>query len=126
MALGKNVQHLRLLRGESRPELARQIGIESQQPIYALERRDSTHSELAPSLAKHFGVDLDTLLTEDLTQIDLDGYKRLCQQNAPDLSQGDRQFIEDVTNAIAERELPDSVRESIRLLISSSPKKTNK
>lgn len=71
MALGKNIRRLRELAGIGRPALARAIGIDSQQPIYAIEKRDSSTSDLAPSLAKHFGIDLDVLLTEDLSGIDV-------------------------------------------------------
>lgn len=70
MALGKNIKHLRELTLISRPALAKAIGAESQQLIYALESRDSKRSELATKLSEHFGVAVATLLEADLTGID--------------------------------------------------------
>jgi transcriptional regulator with XRE-family HTH domain len=72
MALGRNIRRLRDLLGETRPALARAIGIASQQPIYALEMRDSVRSDLAPVLAKHYGLDLEVLLTHDLSMLSAD------------------------------------------------------
>ncbi|MGO4811116.1 hypothetical protein AB4156_16260 [Cupriavidus sp. 2MCAB6] len=69
MALGKNVEHLRNLRSMSRGAVARAIGLEDDQPIYALEKRDSKRSNLAPALAKLFQVSLESLLGDDLTSL---------------------------------------------------------
>lgn len=69
MALGKNVEHLRNLRAMSRGAVARAIGLDDDQPIYALEKRDSKRSNLAPSLAKLFSVSLESLLEDDLTSL---------------------------------------------------------
>lgn len=69
MALGKNVEHLRTLRAMSRGAVARAIGLEDDQPIYALEKRDSKRSNLAPALAKLFQVSLEALLEDDLSQL---------------------------------------------------------
>lgn len=69
MALGKNVEHLRTLRAMSRGAVARAIGLEDDQPIYALEKRDSKRSNLAPALAKLFSVSLESLLEDDLTSL---------------------------------------------------------
>lgn len=69
MALGKNVEHLRNLRAMSRGAVARAIGLDDDQPIYALEKRDSKRSNLAPALAKLFGVGLESLLEDDLTSL---------------------------------------------------------
>lgn len=71
MALGKNVEHLRTLRAMSRGAVARAIGLEDDQPIYALEKRDSKRSNLAPALAKLFQVSLESLLDSDLTMLTL-------------------------------------------------------
>src|SRR5579871_1759092 len=68
MALGKNIEHLRKAAGMNRTELARKIGLDNSQAIYALETRDSARSDYAPALAKVFGVSLDALLSQDLTQ----------------------------------------------------------
>lgn len=72
MSLGENIAHLRRLKKLTRPDVARGIGIEDQQPIYALETRKSTRSEFAPALAKFFGVELNVLVTEDLTGLTLE------------------------------------------------------
>lgn len=69
MALGKNVEHLRNLRSMSRGAVARAIGLVDDQPIYALEKRDSKRSNLAPALAKLFHVSLESLLGDDLTSL---------------------------------------------------------
>ncbi|QBP10448.1 hypothetical protein [Cupriavidus metallidurans] len=69
MALGKNIEHLRNLRGMSRGTVARGIGLDDDQPIYALEKRDSKRSNLAPALAKLFAVSLESLLEDDLTSL---------------------------------------------------------
>lgn len=69
MALGKNVQHLRKLAGVPRKAVARAIGLEEDQAIYAMETRDSVRSEFAPALAKYFELSLETLLTQDLTEM---------------------------------------------------------
>lgn len=68
MALGKNIAHLRKTAGMTRPELARRIGLDNAQVIYALETRDSARSDYAPALAAALGVPLEALLTQDLTQ----------------------------------------------------------
>lgn len=72
MALGKNVEHLRTLHSMSRGAVARAIGLEDDQPIYALEKRDSKRSNLAPALAKLFQVSLESLLSDDLTSLSAD------------------------------------------------------
>lgn len=69
MALGKNIEHLRALHGMSRGAVARAIGLDDDQPIYALEKRDSKRSNLAPALAKLFRVGLEELLSDDLTSL---------------------------------------------------------
>ena len=69
--LGHNVLHLRKLLDLTRPEIARAIGIDDDQQIYALEARNSSRSDLAPQLADFFGVDLETLLTQDLSVLTL-------------------------------------------------------
>lgn len=103
MALGKNIRRLRELRNETRPALARAIGIDSQQPIYALEKRDSTMSELAPRLAAHFDVDLQVLLEKDLANITNDQLEALrTSKNFP--SDGSR--ISDLTSRL-ERTSPE-------------------
>lgn len=53
----------------SRGAVARAIGLEDDQPIYALEKRDSKRSNLAPALAKLFAVSLESLLQDDLTAL---------------------------------------------------------
>lgn len=80
MALGKNVQHLRKLAGLPRKTVARAIGLEEDQAIYAMETRDSVRSEFAPALAKYFGLSLEVLLTKDLTELDAAGVERLKRQ----------------------------------------------
>lgn len=77
MALGKNIKHLRELKGLARIDLARAAGKDDDQPIYALEKRDSTKSDMAPDLAKFFGVDLEILTREDLTGLSLEEIKAL-------------------------------------------------
>jgi transcriptional regulator with XRE-family HTH domain len=69
MALGKNIEHLRTLLGFSRGVVARSIGLDDDQPLYALEKRDSRRSNLAPALAKFFNVPLEALLEHDLTKL---------------------------------------------------------
>lgn len=68
MALGKNIEHLRKLSGYTRRSVARGIGLEDDQALYALESRDSARSEFAPALARFFSVDLEALITRDLTK----------------------------------------------------------
>ncbi|MFC7515064.1 helix-turn-helix transcriptional regulator [Herbaspirillum sp. GCM10030257] len=77
MALGKNVEHLRKLAGLTRQAVAKGIGIEGDQAIYALESRDSARSEFAPALAKFFSVDLDALITRDFTELSAEEIRML-------------------------------------------------
>jgi SOS-response transcriptional repressor LexA/DNA-binding XRE family transcriptional regulator len=77
MALGKNIEYLRTLMGMKRPDVARGIGVDNDQAIYAIESRDSRRSEFAPELARFFGVPLDALLEENLVGMPLAEIKAL-------------------------------------------------
>lgn len=79
--LGKNVLHLRAMRGLTRRVVADAIGIDDDQPIYALESRNSTRSEHAPALAKFFNVDLELLITRDLTGMTWEEIAQLSQES---------------------------------------------
>lgn len=77
MALGKNIQHLRKLKKLSRPKLAAAIGLQNDQAIYALEKRDSVRSELTPGLAAYFQVPMEILVTQDLSTMSLEEISKL-------------------------------------------------
>lgn len=96
MALGKNVEHLRTLRSMSRGAVARAIGLDDDQPIYALEKRDSKRSNLAPALAKLFEVSLEALLEEDLSQATLSNLptQKRARPNSAIGSEGMQQLAE--------------------------------
>lgn len=66
MALGKNIEHLRNELKLTRIAVAKAIGRDDDQAIYALETRDSNRSDMAPALAKFFEVDLEALVTQNL------------------------------------------------------------
>ncbi|UNI72061.1 hypothetical protein PhiBP821_21 [Burkholderia phage PhiBP82.1] len=112
MALGKNVARLRTLTGETRPDLARAIGIESQQPIYALEKHDSSRSDLAPQLAKHFRVDLNVLLEDDLSRLDSAGLDALRRSRKPPVGAGKKVKIQERFDAA-----PESIQQAVRDLL---------
>ncbi|AIO67275.1 helix-turn-helix transcriptional regulator [Burkholderia oklahomensis] len=112
MALGKNVARLRTLTGETRPDLARAIGIESQQPIYALESRDSSRSDLAPKLAKHFQIDLNVLLEDDLTHLDNAGLDALRRSRKPPPGSGKKVKIQEQFEAA-----PEPIQQAVRDLL---------
>ena len=65
MALGRNVGALIDARGLSQAEVARAIGMDEQQGLHNLIKRNSKKSEFAPRLAEYFGVRLERLLAED-------------------------------------------------------------
>ncbi|AOJ69155.1 MULTISPECIES: helix-turn-helix transcriptional regulator [Burkholderia] len=112
MALGKNIARLRALTGETRPDLARAIGIESQQPIYALETRDSSRSDLAPKLARHFRVGLNVLLEDDLTHLDSAGLDALRRSRKPSPGLGKKMKIQEQFDAA-----PGSIQQAVRDLL---------
>lgn len=65
MALGKNVGKLVKARRLSYGDVARGIGIEDAQPIWALVKRNSKKSAFAGKLADYFNVPLSRLVAED-------------------------------------------------------------
>ncbi|AOJ07616.1 helix-turn-helix transcriptional regulator [Burkholderia mayonis] len=121
MALGKNVARLRTLTGETRPDLARAIGIESQQPIYALESRDSSRSDLAPKLAKHFRVDLNVLLEADLTRLDDAGLDELRRSRKTPAGSGKSSHVQARFDAAPEL-IQQAVRDLLELPIADAEK----
>lgn len=82
MNLGKNVKRLRALSGIALEPMAEAMGMDraaGRQKIYAIEKRESRKSEIAPALAEYFGLPLSTLLSTDLSEItqeDWDALKR--------------------------------------------------
>lgn len=66
MALGRNIRALRLDRGWTLEDLERRSGVKGG-TIGAMEMRDSKRSENAVQLAQAFGIDVEDLLTKDLT-----------------------------------------------------------
>lgn len=83
MALGKNIQYLRELSGLTRIAVARGVGKDNDQPIYALETRDSSRSDMAVDLAGFFKVDLQVLLTHDLAGMTLEEIRALRPNGTP-------------------------------------------
>jgi len=78
MTLGKNVKRLRELAGVALEPMAEAMGMDraaGRQKIYALEARASKKSEIAPKLAEYFGISLDSLLSEDLSQLSLEDWE---------------------------------------------------
>lgn len=65
MGLGRNIGKLVKARGLSYGELARGIGIEDPQALWALVKRDSKKSDFAGRLAEFFKVPLHRLIAED-------------------------------------------------------------
>lgn len=65
MSLGKNIGKLVQARRLSYGEVARGIGIEDAQPIWALVKRNSKKSEFAGRLATYFGVPVERLIADD-------------------------------------------------------------
>lgn len=65
VSLGKNIGKLVQARRLSYGEVARGIGIEDAQPIWALVKRNSKKSEFAGRLATYFGVPVERLIADD-------------------------------------------------------------
>lgn len=65
MALGSNIGALIKAKGLSYGDVARGIGIEESQAIWALVKRNSKKSEFAGRLASFFGVPVERLLASD-------------------------------------------------------------
>lgn len=65
MGLGRNVGKLMRARGVSYADIARGIGIDEVQPIWALVKRESKKSAFAAQLAEYFKVPLERLLAND-------------------------------------------------------------
>lgn len=65
VSLGRNIGKLVKARRLSYGEVARGIGIEDAQPIWALVKRNSRKSEFAGRLATYFGVPVERLIADD-------------------------------------------------------------
>lgn len=65
MSLGSNVEKLMQARGLNYPDVARGIGIDDTQPIWALVKRKSKKSQFAGKLAEFFKIPLERLMAED-------------------------------------------------------------
>src|SRR5687767_11034138 len=65
MGLGKNVGALVKARGVSYGDVARGIGIEDPQAVWALVKRGSKKSSFAGKIATYFQVPLERLLADD-------------------------------------------------------------
>jgi transcriptional regulator with XRE-family HTH domain len=65
VSLGRNIGKLVKARRLSYGEVARGIGIEDAQPIWALVKRNSKKSEFAGRLATYFGVPVERLIADD-------------------------------------------------------------
>ncbi len=65
MSLGKNVGALIKARGVSYGEVARRIGIDDPQSVWALVKRGSKKSAFAQKLADYFRVPIERLLADD-------------------------------------------------------------
>lgn len=65
VSLGRNIGKLVKARRLSYGEVARGIGIEDAQPIWALVKRNSKKSEFAGRLASYFGVPVERLIADD-------------------------------------------------------------
>jgi hypothetical protein len=65
VSLGRNIGKLVKARRLSYGEVARGIGIEDAQPIWALVKRNSKKSDFAGRLATYFGVPVERLIADD-------------------------------------------------------------